>query len=108
MWSGTLFNDSRECSRIVLHGDFTPGECGGFIARGISVNDGYFTSQMNLTLTPDYDGRTVQCVLFNVDRETVIGVHTINFTSGIYYSVDIFDNLNLTYLGFSCFQLLGI
>lgn len=86
MWSGTLFNGSSDCSRIILHRDLTPSECGGFTARGISIIDGYFTSQMNLTLTPDYDGKTVDCILYNVDRETVIGVHTINFTSGTNYN----------------------
>ena len=84
VWKGTLIQGSHgDCpTGIVLHRDNIPNECGGFIARGIHINDNTFTSQMNFTINTRYNGKTIECNLFSNDVLTNIGSISLNFTVG--------------------------
>ena len=92
MWNGTLIQGSNgECPEgIVLYRDYTPSACGGFIARGIHISDGAsntFTSQMNLTISNQYNGKTIECSLFSNGVLTLVGRMALNFTVGKFITV---------------------
>ena len=89
VWQGTAFQCSGLNSFILLrHSKFNAsekayGECnnGAIVARAIGVLDNYYTSQLNVTLSPEMNNRTVECVYDN-GTETIVGSAVLAFTTG--------------------------
>ena len=74
-WTGNgVFHCSDDDDTILLrHDQFSDGgafgSCsnGSIVARGVSVEDKKYTSQLNVTVTPDIAGKTLEC--YNVADE---------------------------------------
>ena len=67
----------------MIHNRFEsdPGKCnnGSIEARGISVRDNYYMSQLNINITSDMIGKTINCVHDNVNLSavTIVGTLTV-------------------------------
>ena len=76
VWTGTAF----DCNEIaLLHSRFSSaygiyGTCnnGAIVARSISMEGNSYTSQLNVTVTPDTAGKTVTC---GIDNGTTTTFH---------------------------------
>ena len=81
IWTGTAFECSFSNELVLLHSRFTSasGLCnnGDIVARGVSVEDNNYTSQLNVTVTSETAGKTIEC----------FGVIGFNATSLIFSSV---------------------
>ena len=70
IWTGTAFECSSSNNEIILlHSRFTSvygdyGSCnnGDIVARSLSVEDNNYTSQLNVTVTPETAGMTIECI----------------------------------------------
>ena len=88
VWRGTAFNCSQSDNEIILlHTRFQSDAdmlktCnnGTIVGRGIRVeNNSSFTSQLNVTVTPDVIGESVECVH---DNETTIRSSIVTASNG--------------------------
>ena len=69
VWTGTAFNCSSSNNDILLlHSHFSSteggyGSCnnGAIVGRSLGVEGNYYTSQLNVTVTTDVAGKTVEC-----------------------------------------------
>ena len=88
MWTGDFFihcpNNKREM--ILQHevgeaSEFTDQTCnnGGIVGRIVRVENGVFTSQLNVTLTSDIVGRSIECAY---DNGTIYKIGSLNLTTG--------------------------
>ena len=91
VWMGDFFrcpNGKKEIG--LLHSDFTNGQAGGVyntqtcndgnvVGRIIRVENGVFTSQLNVTLTSDIIGRSIECAY---DNGTTHRIGSLNLTTG--------------------------
>lgn len=92
VWTGTAFSCNDGSNEIaLLHSRYASsngavGVCnnGVIVARSLRVEDGYYTSQLNVSVTADIAGKTVVCLHDNVSSQIVQFSNTI--TTGIYYS----------------------
>ena len=70
-WFGTAFNCLGGHSILLRHSTFLDrrayGSCndGSIVARGISIEGNHYTSQLNVTVTPDIAGTTIVCYNLN-------------------------------------------
>ena len=82
VWSGSAFNCSSTNNYITLSGHLDIGTrtCnnGAIVARILSAEGNNYTSQLNVTITPDTAGKTIECV--NYDER---GTEYYRFTSTI-------------------------
>ena len=68
IWTGSAFNCSSSNNEIAfLHSRFNVGTydtCnnGAIVAMGLAAEGNNYTSQLNVTVTPDTAGKTVMCV----------------------------------------------
>ena len=64
IWRGTAFNCPLG-EIVLLHSRYaegTFGECNDeILAKTLSVDDNNYTSQLNVTITPDIAGKTIEC-----------------------------------------------
>ena len=64
VWSGTAF-DCSPAEIIIPHHEFTTPvkECndGAIVARSLRVEGNNYTSQLNVTVTSEMKGRTIEC-----------------------------------------------
>ena len=89
VWQGTAFQCSGLNRHLSLrHSKFNVsvkpyGGCnnGAIIAHAIGVVDNHYTSQLNVTLSPEMNNRTVECVYDN-GTETIVGSAVLAFTTG--------------------------
>ena len=73
VWSGNAFTcPSIDNAVVLLHSRFTSvygtnNSCndGAIVARSLSVVGNLYTSQLNVTITPDIAGKTVMCTSDN-------------------------------------------
>ena len=73
----------------LVHGHFTSekesisGYCndGDIVARGLRVENKSYTSQLNVTLTNDLAGESIECVHDDGINFTMVG--SLNITAGI-------------------------
>ena len=80
-WTGTAF----ECDQnriLLVNADFergTTGVCnsGAVVAQSVGVDDNCYTSNLSVTLSPQLDGTTVECL--------TAGNYTL-MVSGLYHS----------------------
>lgn len=56
------------------------------MARGISVRDGCFTSQLNITFNATLQGKSVRCSVDNGTHASQVGSATLALNTGIYYT----------------------
>ena len=89
VWEGTAL-DSCSGSEIALtNEDFLPPIRTIFCndrtvaARGISAENGCFTSQLNITFNADLQGRTVRCSVDNGTHASQVGRDTLALSTGI-------------------------
>ena len=99
VWMGDFFRCSNGNQEMALvHSQFTDGPGGEtfntricdngdvrIVGRIIRVENGSFTSQLNVTLTPDSDilaGRRIECAYDNGTSVYPIGSATLNYTAG--------------------------
>ena len=87
VWSGSIFDVGEgSCNDIAVLrlDDRVPGECKGIVAYGYIAPDGHFISNMNLTATDSYNGRTIECLIDRGAGETrqLIRNLTVNTSAG--------------------------
>ena len=84
IWTGSAFN----CYEILLfHHRFNIGTnrtCnnGAIVARIISVEGNNYTSQLNITVTPDTAGKTIECLNYNWTHKILIFTSIIPTITG--------------------------
>ena len=95
VWMGDFFHCSSGKQAIeLLHNHFSPERSGGGASNVRICNDGnnniagrimrvendsYFISQLNVTLTPDIAGKSIECAY---DNGTIHTVDLLNITTG--------------------------
>ena len=86
VWSGSAFN-SPQCNEIVLlQSRFLNGGTNGsynngvIVGRSLSVDGDNYTSQLNVTVTPDTAGETVVCIGDNGTSSTLFSSFVIPTT----------------------------
>ena len=90
VWSGTAF----DCYEITLRNQWFMHEIGdscnngNIVARSLSVEGNNYTSQLNVTVTPDTAGKTIVCYSDNGQVDTLISSFVIPTTglSCFYFS----------------------
>ena len=86
MWQGSAFDCARN-EILLRHSQFESqmavGECnnGAITGKGIRNLDDAFTSQLNVSVTTNLQGKTVECVYDN-GTTTTIGSSSITITAG--------------------------
>ena len=97
VWQGTAFQCSGLNRHISLrHSKFNTsekpfGECnnGAITARAIGVVDNNYTSQLNVTVSPELNNKTVECVYDN-GTEEIVGSDILSLTTGILAAMSCF------------------
>ena len=73
-WTGTALNCIGN-EITLIHSRFlsAAGECnnGAIVARGVSVQNNLYTSQLNVIITPDIAGKTIMCFHDNLNNITL-------------------------------------
>ena len=83
VWKGTAFTCSNTNNTILLPHDhpdsFMIRECsnGSIKANLINEGNGYYTSQLNITVRPEFIGETVECIHDDGANGTSVGNMTI-------------------------------
>ena len=90
VWTGSGFDCPTNYNYIVLpHHCFlhsgTSGSCnnGSIVARSLSVEGNNYTSQLNVTVTPDIAGKTIQCAHSDVIHTKYLSSWTIPTVIGL-------------------------
>ena len=85
IWTGSALN----CEIKLFHQRFTSANgtfrvCnnGAIVAQSLSVEGNIYTSQLNVTVTPDTAGKTIMC-LYDNRRSTAIQFSTVIPTKGL-------------------------
>ena len=96
LWTGSAFECPHAYNRIVLlHNRFMYNETGycnngAFVARSVSVEGNYYTSQFSVIVTPEIAGKTIECFsdhglwtqyIFSSVVPTIIGLLSFNIYS---------------------------
>ena len=85
VWTGSAYDGPR-CEIVLLHSRFTSGQGTNVIckkgatyivARSLSVEGNNYTSQLNVTVTPDTAGKTIECSSDNGINEILISSFVI-------------------------------
>ena len=83
VWRGSAFDCSSE-EIILLHNRFTSlngayGQCnnGSIVGRNLGTDSGRYTSQLNVTATPDIIGKSIECLHENGLDIIIIGLLNI-------------------------------
>ena len=87
MWTGDFFvqcpNNKREMilQHEVSDSEFVDQMCnnGSIIGRIIGIENGVYISQLNVTLTSDIVGRSIECAY---DNSTIHKIGSLNLTTG--------------------------
>jgi riboflavin synthase alpha subunit len=88
IWTGSAFDCSSTTNEIVLlytrYNTETYVLCnnGFIVARGLSVEGNNYTSQLNVTITPDTAGETIICASDNGTRYKHLFTSTIPTITG--------------------------
>ena len=86
VWRGDFFHCSTGKMVIELvhrqRDDFSPHTCndGNVVARIVGVESNNFISQLNITLTHDVAGKSIECISDNGSSTERVGL--LNLTSG--------------------------
>ena len=85
VWTGSAFN----CYEIaLLHSRFMNTRTytcnnGAIVAQSLSVEGNYYTSQLNVTITPDIIGKTIECIVDNGTRSILLYSWVISRITGL-------------------------
>jgi hypothetical protein len=75
LWTGSAFNYLSSSNEIWFYHIFstTYKMCnnGAIVARGLNVEGNNYTSQLNVTITPDTAGQTIDCLHYNLTQDIV-------------------------------------
>ena len=85
VWAGTAFmcgGNEIPLRHNQAEGDM--GECnnGAIIGYGIQFVSNYYTSRLDVTLSPELDGRTVTCSVNDGNNVMSVGTRTLMITTG--------------------------
>ena len=79
VWSGTAFSGCLQNEILLQHSDFTPtggptGRCnnGGIVGQSLGAQGNNFTSQLNVTITPETAGKTIMCSYDALDSQNIM------------------------------------
>jgi hypothetical protein len=69
IWTGTAFSGCQQNEILLLHRQFTPigsgstRTCnnGAIVGQSLGVLGNHYTSQLNVTITPETAGKTITC-----------------------------------------------
>ena len=89
-WGGTAFNCSGKGNSIILrHQRFNDpggvaGECNNrtILGRSIEVDNDCYTSQLNFTVTPSFNNKTVSCTHTSSVAVNIIGTSMLTIMEG--------------------------
>ena len=86
VWEGDFFHCSSGSKDIILHHQLTQGEfqtrtCnnGSIVGQIVRAEDGVFTSQLSVILTPSIAGKSINCTL---DNGTLHTIGSLNLNMG--------------------------
>jgi hypothetical protein len=85
IWSGTAFSGCQQNAILLQHHQFTTGgstgTCnnGAIVGQSLGVQGNNYTSQLNVTITPETTGKTITCAYdaFTGQDHTMIEFSTI-------------------------------
>ena len=80
VWRGSAFNCSGNDIGIVHDPDVSDsGSCnnGALVAQKLMATDGFYTSQLNVTISSDIIGRSVECAYSEEHTTSKIGTENI-------------------------------
>ena len=84
MWKGNVLVG---CEVALLHNQFDTdfGTCnnGAVVGRGVRNENNCYTSQLTVLVTPDLNGRTIECHNDNGIQETPVNSTTLLLTTGL-------------------------
>lgn len=84
MWKGNIV---AGCEIALLHNQFNTdfGTCnnGAVVGRGVRNESNCYTSQLTVLVTPDLNGRTIECHSDDGVREILVNFTTLLLTRGI-------------------------
>ena len=92
VWTGSAFDCPRTNDSIVLRHTIkyntTVGTCNSGIIFGkvVAVEGDCFTSQLNISATPDLKGKNITCIQRNGNEEMIVGSEIIELYRGILLS----------------------
>lgn len=96
VWSGTALNCPQSNSEITLrHSQFVSSQAFGICndgdieGQGLQVVNNCYTSQLSVTVSEDFNNRTVQCVVNSNQGTREVGQSLLSVASGMYYHVSI-------------------
>ena len=96
VWKGSIFNCPGNQNEITLrHSEFdngvaeATGSCndGNIVAYNIDVTNGIYSSQLNVTVSPEMHNETVECIQYHRVSSTSVSVGTYTLilnATGIY------------------------
>ena len=63
VWTGSAFMSNCEITLLHIRFPSVADECnnGAIVGRSLSVEDNNYTSQLNIIVTPDIAGKTIEC-----------------------------------------------
>ena len=83
VWRGSAFDCPNE-EIVLLHSLFMSksgsyGMCnnGSIVGRGLRSENGCYTSQLNVTVTPDMIGKSIECVHDDITSTSTVGTLNI-------------------------------
>lgn len=91
IWKGTLFECVATNNEIVLFHEYSNGisssqrvcNNGTITGRIIRAENGTYTSQVTITVHPEMDSRSIQCIYDSIDgTSTEIGSDILTITTG--------------------------
>ena len=78
LWTGTAFSGCQQNAIFLQHHQFTPtggpiGSCnnGAIVGQSLGVQGNNYTSQLNVTITPETAGKTIMCSYDALDRQNI-------------------------------------
>ena len=93
VWSGSAFNCENSANEMVLlhrrfglsDRDYTKTCNNGAISgRGVRVSDDFYTSQVNVTISRDLIGKTIECAHYSGSSQAM-GSLMINATTSMWF-----------------------
>ena len=88
VWKGSIFNcpDNSRNDIILRHSEFdngvsgATGSCndGRIVAYNIDVTNNIYSSQLNVTVSPEMHNETVECIQYRINSTSVtVGAYTL-------------------------------
>ena len=88
VWSGTALDQCQGGEVFMLHSEFQSGRTwtcsnGQIVGSTIGISNQSYTSQLTVTVSAGLNGREIQCSHDNGTIPYIIGISTIQITTGI-------------------------